>query len=41
MVLLIGSCECHSALSASEETEWGKRGRGGGEKGGRTQSGES
>lgn len=39
-VRLIGSWECHPAPSASEERQWGKRGRGGGEeKGGQTQSG--
>jgi len=39
LLLLIGSWECHSALIASEEREWGKRGRGGGEeKGGRMPS---
>lgn len=39
MLQLIGSWECHSALIASEEREWGKKGRGGGEeKGGRTQT---
>lgn len=42
MLQLIGSWECHSVLIASEEREWGKKGRGGGgeEKGGRTQTGE-
>ena len=41
MLLPIGSWECHSVLIASEEREWGKRGRGGGEEeGGRTQRGD-